>query len=367
MKSGGRVRFDFALGAVLVLAAAVVGASCTPSPSPSSAPPSSEVSPVPSAANASSSDTTTVRVAVQGRPDQAPVELAYRRGYFDQLGIHVEEVQVDSGSQMVPLLSTNNLQVGNGSPSASLFNAFDRGVSIPIVADWAHTGGPEDTTSSLVIRRDLYDAGVRSMAAGWRVGTPGVGTSADITLQAALDKDGIDRTSITTVNLATADVIAALANKNLEAGIITEPLVTDTVQKGIASVLYTAGALRPGTYLSVMQYSPQFASDQPDVATRFMEGYLKGVRDYYDAFHLKQGESRAIDILTKYLTVTDRNVWETSGPEYIDLNGYVDASQLQQQADFFANEGLLEGPVPNMAQYVDLRFANAAVDVLGRR
>ena len=65
---------------------------------------------------------------------------------------------------------------------------------------------------------------------------------------------------------------------------LTEPLVTDSVQKGLVSILYTAGALRPGTYLSVLQYSPEFAHNSSDVATRFMQAYLQGVRDYYDAF-----------------------------------------------------------------------------------
>lgn len=231
-----------------------------------------------------------VRVAVQGRPDQAALELAYRRGYFERVGLDVEEVQIDSGSQMVPQLATNNLQ-----------------------------------------------------------------------------KEGVPAANVDVVALPIPDMLAALANKTIAAATLTEPLVTDSVQKGIASILYTAGTLRPGTYLSLLQYSPQFAHDPSDVGIRFMEGYLRGVRDYYDAFQLKQNQGDAIQQLTKYLSVKDPKVWETFGPLYIDLNGYVDAKQLQAAANFFASQGELQGAVPDMAQSVEPRFAEAAVKALGAR
>jgi NitT/TauT family transport system substrate-binding protein len=349
-----------------VVLLALASAGCLVAPRPEAAEPPTPVSTAAPARPVGGSSIK-VRVAVQGRPDQAPLELAYRRGYFDQLGIQIEQVQIDSGAQMIPSLATNQIEVGNGSPSASLFNAIIRGIAIPIVADYAHTGDAEDTTSSLVIRKDLYAEGARALRPGWRVATPGVGTSADITIHAALEKDGVDPGSITKLNLASADMISALASKNIEAGVLTEPLVTDTVQKGLASVLYTAGGLRPGTYLSVLQYSPQFAAEQPEVATRFMQGYLRGARDYYDAFHLKKDRAAAIDLLTRYLTLKDRAVWEVYGPEHVDLNGYVDPQQLQRQADFFGRQGLLDGPPPEMVRYVDPRFAEAAVHVLGRR
>lgn len=362
--------YEFLLPAALILLATgcggtqpgSVGAPASPA-SPVATSPAS-----PSAAVQPSVATAKVRVAVQGRPDQAALELAYRRGYFEQAGIQVEEVQIDSGSQMVPQLATNNLQVGNGSPSASLFNAFNRGVNIRLVADYAHTGGPEDTSSSFLIRKELYDAGVRSMVGlkGKRIGMPGVGSSADMTLAAALEKDGLSANDVTTVQLGTGpEIVAAMTNKSVDAGIVTEPLVTDAIAKGIASILYTSGALRPGTYLSVLQYSPQFAQDQPAVATKFMVAYLRGVRDYYDAFHLKKDRQAAIDVLAKYLSLKDPKVWETAGPLYIDLNGRLDAQQLQSQADFFAKQ--LQGPVPRVSQFIDPQFAEAAVRSLGAR
>lgn len=352
---------------------AITGCGTTSSAPAPASPNASAATPAPKTASSSALASTSkarVRVAVQGRPDQAPFELAYRRGYFDEVGIDIEEVQIDNATQIVPQLTTNNIQVGNGSPSASLFNSFTRGVNIRLVADFAHAGGPEDTTSSLMIRKDLYDAGVRSMAGlkGRRLGMVGVGTSADITVQAAFDKDGVSPDSMTKVQLGSGpNIVAALANKDIEAGIVTEPLVTDVISKGIAAVLYTAGALRPGSYFSVLQYSPQFAKDHGDVATRFMQGFLKGVRDYHGAFFLKKDQDATIALLAKYLSLKDPEVWRKAGPEYTDLNGRLNAQELQKQADFFGKEGLLQGGVPNVAQFVDPQFSEAATRVLGVR
>src|SRR5262245_42180194 len=43
-----------------------------------------------------------LRVAVQGRPDQAHLQLALDRGYFTAQGLDVETVQITSGAEMVP-------------------------------------------------------------------------------------------------------------------------------------------------------------------------------------------------------------------------------------------------------------------------
>src|SRR5262249_1174912 len=73
-----------------------------------------------------------------GRPDQAALELALRRGYFEQEGLDIQTVQANTGMEMLPSLATNQLQVASGSPNAALFNALNRGIDIRLVADFAH-------------------------------------------------------------------------------------------------------------------------------------------------------------------------------------------------------------------------------------
>src|SRR5712692_4686416 len=146
--------------------------------------------------------------------------------------------------------------------------------------------------------------------------------------------------------------LSALGNAKLGGGTMTEPLVTQASHQGFAEVLYPAGAVIPGAILSVLQYSPQFAAEQPDAATRFMVGYLRGVRDYYDAFHLKQNRDAAINLLVQHLSVKDPVVWETYSPSFTDLNGKVDVDDLKDSAAFYAQNGMLNGPSPDVTQFV---------------
>jgi NitT/TauT family transport system substrate-binding protein len=312
-----------------------------------------------------------VRVATAGRPDQAALFLAIERGYFVRQGLDVETVQFTIGAEMVPALATNQIQVGNGSPSAALFNALNRGVNIRMVADFAHIGPGDDTAVSMLVRKELADSGAVRTAADLKGRSVSVGsvrgTIGDLFLQRALATAGATIDDVQLVDMSFPDMLGALANQNLDAGLLTEPQVTQATEQGIARVLYPGGRVIPNAVVSVLQYSPQFAADQPDVATRFMVAFLQGVRDYHDAFHLKQNRDAAIDQLTQVLPLKDRHIWETAAPGHTDLNGRVNVADLRDQAAFYAQQGTLTGTVPDVERFVDSQFAEAAVRQLGPR
>lgn len=328
--------------------------------------PSAAVSAPPASAGA------TIKVAVQGRPDQAGLQLGLDRGYFAKQGLNIVTVQIDSGAQMVPALATDQIQVGNGAPSASLFNALNRGIDIRIVADYAHVGGPDDTTLAILLRKQVADSGtIKSVAdlQGRPFGLGTVkGTASDLLLGRALQKANAtwkDQSGIQYMPFP--DILAALGSGKLDAGTLTEPVVTQAVQQGIATVFIPAGQAIPGAHLSVLQYSRAFATNQPDAANRFMVAYLQGVRDYLDAFFGMKDRDAAIKQLSQSLSLKDPKIWEMSHPESIDPNGKVNVDDLKAQAQFYSDQGTLQGGVPDIAKYVDTRFAEAAVKQLGAR
>ena len=311
---------------------------------------------------------TAVKVRVHGRPEQAQFEIAYRRGYFDRLGLDVDPVPLGVGAEVTQSLATNQIQVGSVTPNAALFNAFNRGIDVRLVADWAHVGSAADTTIAILVRDDLAGQAA-SLAAlkGTTFANGGApGSIGDLLLQRALDKDGLAWSDLDVVYLPIADITAGLANRKVAAGMLAEPAVTQAEQDGIARVLYPAGALIPGAQVSVLAFSPEFAA-QTDAATRFLVGYLQGVRDYSDAFHLHKDRDAVIALLTQYLSLKEAKTWEAFGPAFVDLNGQIDVADLQAQAAFHAARGALTGPAPDVAKFVDPGFAEAAVRQLGRR
>jgi NitT/TauT family transport system substrate-binding protein len=314
---------------------------------------------------------TKLLVGAQGRPDQAHLQLGIDGGHFVRQGIDVELVQINTGAEMVPALATNQIQVGNGAPSSALYNAFNRGINIRIVADYAHVGTGGDTTLAMLVRKEPWDTGavrsLRDLSGRTMALAAPPGQLADLFYTRALEKEGISGAGVNVEYMPFPDIIGALGSARADGGMLTEPFVTQVVQQGLAEVLYPAGAVIPDAILSVLQYSPQFAAEQPDLATRFMVAYLQGVRDHYDAFHLKQNRDAAIEHLVKALPIKDPRVWESYPPQYVDLNGKVNVDDLKDSAAFYARQGTLEGSVPDIEKYVDPQFAEAAVRQIGRR
>lgn len=311
----------------------------------------------------------TVTLGVTNRPDQAHLELAIRRGYFDQLGIKIETVPAGTGSDFVPAVAANQIQVATGSPNAALFNAFNRGIDIRIVADYAHVGDAKDSTISLVVRADLIDSGAVKTVAdlkGRNVNWAVRGSYPDVFFYRLFAKHGMTIKNVEIQTIGFGDALAALSTRRLDAGFVIEPLVTFAEARGMGKVLLRGGEVDPGAVLSIMVYSPAFAKNT-DLATRFMVAYLKGVRDYHDAFFLKKEQDAAIDILTKHLSIKDPNVWKAMGPLHTDVNGSINVTDIKAQAAIYKELGQVSGPLPDIDKYVDTRFIDGAVKQLGKR
>jgi len=310
-----------------------------------------------------------VVLGVSGRPDQADLELALKRGYFEKQGIDIETVQANTGQEMVPSLAANQLQVASGSPNAGLFNALNRGIDIRLVADFAHVGPKGDQTVSVMAREDLMEQSAikspadlkgRSVARG-----PGSGQITDMLFDTLFRQYGFTMTDVTMRDLTFADSLAAMGSKTLDAAFQVEPLVTTAVRRKIARVLVDGGSIIPGSELSIVYYSPEFARNK-DAATKFMVAYLQGVRDYYDAFFLGKGKDAAIALLVQSLPVKDPSLWETSR-QYTDQNGRMNIDDVKRQAAFYRAEGLVSGPVSDIDKHLETGFAEAAVKILGAR
>jgi NitT/TauT family transport system substrate-binding protein len=313
---------------------------------------------------------TPVKLGVTGRPDSAFLMLALHRGYFDQHGIQIETVVGGSGNEFVAPLAQNRIQAASGSLNAALFNALNRGIDIRIVADFAHLGGDSDGLASIMARRDLMDSGaIRSPAdlKGKEISLGfGRGHYSYLMARTMLSKANLTLADVTLRNMSTPDSLAAMGNKIIDASFVIEPLVTAALRQKIAGILVKGGRVEPGAQLAVLVFAPEFAA-QSDAATRFLMAYLRGARDYHDAFVAKKDQDAAIAILTRTLPVKDPEVWKLAMPQQIDLNGRVNVADIKRQATAYRELGDVSGPAPDIDRYVDHRFAEDAVKVIGVR
>ncbi len=311
-----------------------------------------------------------VRIGVLGAVSDAPYFIADARGYFRAAGIEAKFVNATNPAQLVAPLGTGDLDVGSGSPSAGLYNAAARGIDIKIVADKGSMRRGYGFMP-LLVRKDLIDGGrFRQFAdlKGLRVGTTSPGGANMSTLNEALKKGGLAFGDVTIVYLGQLELALALENKALDAALVTEPNATLAVDDGKAVRFAGGDEIYPDQQLSVVVYGGEFIRRRPETAKRFMQAYLRAVRDYNDALddgHLAgTGAAAIIDIMVRYGKVKEARVYRDMVPNGVDPDGRVNLVSLQEDHDLFRALGLLKG-TSQVKDLVDLSFADAAVAALG--
>jgi len=321
-------------------------------------------------AGARAADLDVVNVGVTGRPDQAQLELARARGYFEKQGIDVHFVPGGaSGQDYISSLATNQIQVAAGSPNAGMFNAVNRGIDVRIVADWAHLGQSDDSTFSFVARKDLLDSGeIKTVAdlKGKPIGVgPQFGAYNEMFIYKMLKSAGLGMSDVVAEFINFPDGIAAMSGKKIVGTLMIEPLVLIAHERKVGEVLMPASKIDPGAQVAVVLYSPQFA-DNKGLATRYMVAYLQGVRDMLNAYVKRIDTDATTDILMKTLSIKDRHVWEAMSPHIVDPNGTINVKHIREQAEFYKMRGEITGPVPDVEKLIDTRFAEGAVKILGK-
>lgn len=308
----------------------------------------------------------TVRLAEDGAPSGAGFYIAEARGYFRELGIEIEIVQFESGAEMLPAIAAGHVDIAGGITSVSLFNAIKRGFDIKIVADKG-TNLPGRSYFDVVIRADLADR-VKEYEdlKGLRIAVSAPQSLDHLTLAKALAKGGLTFDDIDLVIIPNfSNMLTALANGALDAALLIEPLIAQGVRSGYVDRWKDATDFAPGAQIAIVLASPQFVSERREVAERFMVAYLRGVRDYYDAFVRGEGLEEILPIMTEYSTLKDPEVYRSMYPPGLNPNGYVLIDGIRSDLDWYISEGYFEGEI-DLERVVDHSLVEYALEVLGR-
>lgn len=362
-----------AVGARTLSVVALVLLACAPSPAtPAPAtPPAPAISTAASpAAPASTPIAATVRAGSIFALTDSPVFLAIERGYFEEAGITLDLRPFDTIVNMIPLLSTDQLDVAfDGASSAGFFNAIGRGVGIKMVANQgiATRTTDEQPYYAIVASKPLVDAGaVRRLAdlQGLPVNVLATGSLAQLLVGTALAAEGLSLQDVQQQTISFPDSLAGLQNGSLAASFLVEPFITLGRQQGVLEVLISAERLAPGREITVVLYAPGFARQQA-VARNFLVAYLKGVRDYVRTFFAGSGDrAEAVAQLVKHLPVKEPALYDRMGMPYVNPDGRINVADVRAQQDWYLAQGQVAQPA-DLDQVVDNQFADYALSILG--
>ena len=356
----------------VLIGLAVLAASCAPA----AAPPAATSVPAAPAKPASASAYTPaalnppvkVSIGVVSSSSDGGIFVANERGYFKEEGIDLDIQRFQTLVDMVAPLTGGQLQIAAGGLAASLFNAADRGVGLRIVADKGQAPSPEWDFAALVIRKDLIDSGqvkdYRDLK-GLRLVTSGRGNSPEVALATALRKGGLSLQDVNFTQMGFPDMVAAFQNKGIDGGIVIEPFISRIVTDG-SGVRWKGNVdiFGGNEQIAAIVYGEQFAT-RTDVAQHWMNAYIRGVRDYNDAFGpKKKGRDEVVQILAANTTVKDPKVFDQMRPAGLDPDGKLDTSSMKTDLNYYVESGQVKSSA-DLSKLIDTSFQEAAVKALG--
>ena len=318
----------------------------------------------------SSSPAAEVKIGVANAVSDAGIFIAREKGYFKDEGLSVEIIAFASGANMVAPLGTGQLDVGGGSAAASFYNAYARGIKMKIVADKA-SSIPGYPVNRLVVRSDLVKSSrykTLSDLKGLKFAMNATGVAAQVTLDTILNKAGLKRADIETINMSMPDYVAALRNKSVDASIATEPFGSLSIKEGDAMAVIGDDEIIPGHQIANLLYSEKFAANRQDDAVRFMKAYLRGLRFYASGIangrFAGDNAEEVIKILMATTPLKDRSIYDLIIPSGVDPNGSINLQTLKMDLDNYKEAGLIDGKV-EIEDVIDTRFLDQALKELG--
>ncbi|HLH21746.1 MAG TPA: ABC transporter substrate-binding protein [Chloroflexota bacterium] len=310
----------------------------------------------------------TITYGTSASVNSAGVYIGIERGYFRELGLDVEIVPFNGAADMFQPLAASQLDMGSADTGAGIFNALARGLPLRFVADSNHVESGHSPTAWM-IRKDVMDTGAFHDLPdfrGKRLSGSARGSSIDSYVQRTLALAGLTPADVDLQYVSFPDVMPAFANQALDAAILIEPFATAAVEQGLAVRWKTTADLFGPSHATFIVFAPSFATQRQEAGRRFLIAYLRGVRDYRDAFDEGKDQDAVIAILTKYTNIKDPAVFKKIVVPAIDPNGEMIVQTVKEQQQWYVDHGFVPTPV-DVDEYFDPSYAEYAVSVIGRR
>lgn len=293
--------------------------------------------------------------------------VGMEKGFFAENNIEVEPVFFRSGAELVPSLSTGQIDLAATSPGAALYNALGSGVKAKIVADYYVPGPtqPGGDPNGIAVRKDLIDSGKVKSAGdvkGMTMAITARGQITDLFGSMFLQKGGLTEKDVRVVTMPYPDMLAALQGKAVDLAVAIDPGITIAEEQGIAKRFMKLSEVMPGLNLGVVMYGERLAGADRDVGMRFMRAYHKANQYLRKRLAESGGREEIGNIFQKYLPIQNPALYQKVGigvgNDNLAVN--VDGTHgLRWQLQQYTDRGYIKNP-PDLAAAVDNSFADAA-------
>jgi NitT/TauT family transport system substrate-binding protein len=305
----------------------------------------------------------TIRIGMARSVSNGAELIAMEKGYFRDVGIKVEMDDIDTSANTIALLATNRLQVIAGGISAGYFNAIEKDLPVIIIADRVST----PIGHNLMLRPDLKGR-ITSLAElkGKVIASNGAGSVSTYEVGKMLETAGLSIADVDVKIFPFTQMSLAFANKAIDAGIVIPPFVSQFLEQGHAVGFAEPDVLvKPSPMtIAVIMVNTDWAKKNTQLLRNYYTAYLRGVRDYCNAYHgapikdeiiaalIRHGSERRPELLHKY-------PWPARSPD-----GRINTASMLDMQDWFIKNGFSRAKFAP-ERLVDAGYAEFAAQKLG--
>jgi len=243
----------------------------------------------------------TVKVGIARSTSNAAELMALKHGYFKEAGIKLEWDDIDTTANVIALLAQNQYQIVAGGISAGIFNALEKNLPITILSDRVST----PIGHNLMLRPDLKDT-VKSLKdlKGKVVASNGQGSVSTYETGKMLEREGLTLADVDLKIFPFTQMGLAFKNKAIDAGLLIPPFVWQLEEQGLAIPFASVDDLvqpQPMT-IAVIMANTDWVKANPELVQRYMTAWLRGAREYCQAYHGAPNRQEIIDELVSSKT-----------------------------------------------------------------
>lgn len=291
----------------------------------------------------------------------ATAYVAADRGIFKKYGLDVDLEKVKSGTEAIAFLTQGSVDVGGIAIVTSLWNSWNRGLDIRIIAPGGLEPMKDSPTDLLVSTKSP----VKTLAdlKGKKIGAAGgPGSGGEYLVAKALERAHLTIRDVNLVNVGNPDIPAALASGSVDAALAGPPFSAQALTSGAAKVL--ANDLTPGLMTVAFVGSGKFIKERPEVAKRFVLAMTEAAR-------LMQGDGylskENVDAYLKYTASTEAAI-KKAKPAVYDPNMDIPVKGLADVERVYRENGRTDYDKPiDLKKVVDETFVHDAIAVLGKK
>ncbi len=289
-----------------------------------------------------SAQETTVKVGIARSTSNAAELMALKRGYFEEAGIKLQWDDIDSTANVIALLAQNQYNIVAGGISAGIFNALEKNLPIIILSDRVST----PIGHNLMLRPDLRDS-VKSFKdlKGKVIASNGQGSVSTYEIGKMLEREGLTIADVDLKIMPFTQMGLAFRNQAIDAALVIPPFVWQLAEQGLAVPFGNVDELvqpQPMT-IAVIMANTDWIKANPDLVQRYMTAWLRGARDYCNAYHGGADRQEVIDELVSSKTEPRRELlekypWPARSPDgkintasMLDINAWYVANKLSTQ------------------------------------